>query len=140
MTGQFCTLQIPLWKCGLNLKEHSAPIFKSLIFFEPLLSIYITSGFECLWLTKESGKVMGIQRPPPVRRVLKFYSVLRLDWSYPWAVIGWLEQPDTLWPWLVLQLHLSQGAPVCNSSQGLPLVQWHKRCVCYVQIFWGRTF
>lgn len=60
LTSQFCTLQIPLWKCGLNLKLHSAPIFKSLIFYEPFLFIYITSGFECLWLTKESGKEMGI--------------------------------------------------------------------------------
>ena len=35
-------------------------------------------------------------------------------WSYPWAVIGWLEKPDILWPLLVLQLPLSQGSPVCT--------------------------
>lgn len=124
----FWQVSFALWKflCPLPVemwleKIVQCPTFKSFTFFEPLLSVYITSGFECLWLTKESGKVTDGNREIPSTAGFKILlCCVILDWSNPWVVISWLEKPGTLWPHLVLQLLLSQGAPVCTLPRGYP--------------------
>ena len=113
-----------------------------LIFFEPLLSVYITSGLECLWLIKERGKVTdgniettsmaGFKILLCANPWLTIVLHQRVDWSNPWVVIRWLEKTDTLWACLVLQLLLLQGAPVCTLPRGYP--GYRVRCVCYVWI------